>query len=1069
MFLVYKASAGSGKTFTLAVHYIKLLVMADGPDEYSKVLAVTFTNKATAEMKDRILSQLYGISYSLASSQKYLSALRKSIAEDGDAVPPDDELRRRCRVALHHILHDYNRFRVQTIDSFFQTVLRGLAHELGLSANLQVEISDTEVLSKAVDRLVDRLQDDPPLLDWMMSLVRDQIENNQRWDITRSVKAFGRAIFDEDYITRGDKLRRVIGDEAAFRSFISRLTAVRSSAPGAVASLGTTLEARISALGVTYSDFAYGSNLQTFVDKLVAADMTLEPSKRVRDWAFDPMKLLTKANQTMRPDLVAAADELSGYLSETLDEFDRLQRDYNSAQLVLAHIKQLRLLANIDEEVTQLNVETGRFNLAKTPILLNRMVGESDSPFVFEKIGTLLRHVIIDEFQDTSHLQWQNFKVLLKEALSKGGHSLIVGDVKQSIYRFRGGDWRMLGNIEREISPAPRVRTLDMNYRSLGRVIDFNNDFFQEAAATMDTVSAEEQAVATDTFRFADAYADVYQYKPDDTPQEGYVRVVSIDSKSLSADDDCQRAIIDDLMEQVRQLHADGAPYSRMTILVRNNFEAQPIIDAFASADDMPEIVSDEAFLFSSSEAIQTIVCALRLLVDATDVVPAFFLLQRYPDKALFTPEQSAQLLRLPLYELVETLCRHFELSRQHGQEAYLAAFFDAVQDFVHGEQADIPSLLRYWDERLGRQSIPAAAVDGIRILTIHKSKGMEFDTVFLPFCTWKFYNESHRNLIWCVPTEAPYSELGLLPITSGKNAAKSAFASDYAREHLYARLDELNSLYVAFTRARNNIYVWAVGNAKGIAQPSRSVGDLVVSVYPHGYEDGIPVCGNTPSEASQETKPRAEENRLQAVRRSYEVPFATYALHAQFRQSNRSQQFIASALADDVAAAGELSRQQQYIELGNLLHSVLQQMRTREDMPRVLDALEHEGIITRTASDGSYVSVRRSDVAQWLERGFANAVVADWFSGRWTLFNECAILSVDAATGGYDSHRPDRVMVSPDGRRVVVVDFKFGSEREEYCEQVLNYMRLLSGIYPEAQVEGYLWYVYKGVIRNVK
>ena len=220
--VVYKASAGSGKTFTLAVQYIKLLVLTAEGREYAHILAVTFTNKATAEMKDRILSQLYGIGHSLASSNPYFQALKAALKEEGVQVA-DDELRRLCRQALSQILHDYNRFRVQTIDAFFQMVLRGMAHELGLTANLQVEISDTEVLSKAVDRIVDRLHEDPQVFEWLYSLVRDRIDNDQRWDVTREVKDFGRAIFNEDYLMRGDRLRLVLSDPQQMRALINRL------------------------------------------------------------------------------------------------------------------------------------------------------------------------------------------------------------------------------------------------------------------------------------------------------------------------------------------------------------------------------------------------------------------------------------------------------------------------------------------------------------------------------------------------------------------------------------------------------------------------------------------------------------------------------------------------------------------------------------------------------------------------------------------------------------------------------------------------------------------------------
>jgi ATP-dependent exoDNAse (exonuclease V) beta subunit len=1061
-FLVYKASAGSGKTFTLAVHYIKLLVLAETPAEYSHILAVTFTNKATTEMKDRILSQLYGIGNGLPSGETYLQALRESIQKDGLELPADDELRRRCREALHFILHDYNRFRVQTIDSFFQTILRGLAHELGLTANLQVDISDRDVLSQAVDRLVDRLQDDPVLLDWMMSLVRDQIENNQRWDVTSKVKSFGSAIFNENFVMRGQNLRRVLSDDKAFREFISKVTAISQDVEPTVKALGASLYAMVEGKGLDFTDFSNGNTLRTFADKLRAGDMSITPGVKLQQWAYDPLTLVTVANRKKRPDLIAAADDVSSLLSDILRIYLEQQKAYNSSKLVLNHVKKLRLLANIDEEVALVNAENSRFTLAKTPVLLHSMIGESDAPFVFEKIGAALRHVIIDEFQDTSHLQWLNFKALLLETLAKGGNNLIVGDVKQSIYRFRGGDWRMLGSIETSMTPPPVVRTLDYNFRSLRNVIEFNNQFFEKAVPLMDSVAAKEIELTGEPFSFAQAYADVHQKIPASRPDTGYVRVVSLPSKEFKDKVEGQTEIINQLKEQVRKLHEGGLAYNDMTILVRFKSEAVPIINAFAADPDMPAIISDEAFFFSASEAVQSIISALRVLNDETDVVPASFLQRIYPDVEPFTDEERIKLLQQPLYELCEALCRRYKISRLRGQEAYLAAFFDELQDFTHRESADIKSFIDYWDEHLSGQTIPSAAIEGIRIITVHKSKGMEFHTLFIPFCSWPFVRQTRKdNLIWCTPDDEPYSELGLIPITPTSMALNSVFAKDYARELLLSRIDELNVLYVALTRACNNLLVWTVGDEENLAKPSATVGDLLVSVYPDGYEYG---------EAVVESKANDEEsdNRLQADRVEVDVPFCNYPVRAVFRQSNSSKQFIVDAQTTDEQAI-EVSRQRQYIEIGNLLHSVLQQMAVQTDMPRVLDALEHEGIITRTISDGTYVSVSRDDVEKWLKQGFNNDMVSDWFSGRWRLFNECAIISRQSDSDGFDNKRPDRVMVSSDGRRVVVVDYKFGNEHEGYHDQVRAYMKLLSEMYPDAKVEGYLWFVYRGLVKPVR
>ncbi len=1054
---VYKASAGSGKTFRLAVHYIKLLVENDGGGEYAHILAVTFTNKATTEMKDRIISQLYGIGHALPKSQAYYAELCKALEADGRTDLSEAEIRRRCREALHAILHDYNRFRVSTIDAFFQMILRGLAHELGLTANLQVEISDTEVLSEAVDRIVDRLQTDQVLLEWMYSLVRDQIENNQKWNVTGKVKSFGLAIFNEDYLFHGEALRQVLADEVRFNAILEEIKQLRDDAMAAVKGMAARLEHAVLSNGVDYTDFSNGKDLRSFAEKLRNGNMQVVVSERLRGWALDSESLVKKSDRMNRPDLVASARLVSDELEQVLEDYQRRRSDYNSASLVLSHIKSLRLLGAIDEEVAHLNTEMSRFILAKTPILLSRMIGESDAPFVFEKMGALLRHVMIDEFQDTSKLQWKNFRTLLLENYAKGGSNLIVGDVKQSIYRWRGGDWRVLGTIEGQPQLSADVESLNVNRRSCRTVIDFNSRFFERAYEALDNVSLEDATSLDEPFSFAMAYGDVKQECPEDAPETGYVRVTTLSTEHYPHREDWEPAIITDMMQQIRELHSLGIPYREMAILVRINKEAQPIINAFAEVEDMPAIVSDEAFLFASSPVICRLVAALRVMDDSDNQVATYYLRQLGAEDVV----SDDSLRTKPLYELIETLYRRMHLDAVEGQDAFVFGFFDAVVDYTRHNASDIHSFLRYWDETLSAKSIPAGQVDGIRILTIHKAKGLEFHTVFLPFCTWAFERGRWSDLIWCHPTEKPFSELSLVPVTPTKAMDLSVFHDEYVREHLFSRLDELNSLYVGFTRACANLYIWSAGKESALAKPSRTVGDLIAALLPEGYTQGKPVLTIKAEGQS--------DNRMQPDSEAEQVSMCSYPLTATFRQSNRSQQFIKAQTDDlDELAMSEQARQQQYIETGKLLHSVLQKVRRRSDVPRVLDALEQDGVIARSAPDGTYVAVGRDELERWLDRGWQNPQVAEWFDGEWQIFNECSIVRTNPTSRLPETLRPDRVMIAPDGSRVVVVDFKFGRPHSDYDEQVETYMELLTAMYPEAVVEGYLWYVYSGKVQPV-
>ncbi len=1074
---VYRASAGSGKTFTLAVQYIKLLLLSASGGEHAAILGVTFTNKATAEMKDRILQQLFGIGAGLPSSDDYLDALRKAMDGEPDAPATDDEIRRRCRVALHQILHDYSHFRVQTIDAFFQSVLRGLAHELGLTANLQVELSDRDVLSEAVDRIVDHLQDEPLVRTWMMDLVRERIENNERWDVRRMVKAFGSTIFNEDYQLRGDALRQLLADSERFTQVERDIRHDADTAIAAVKAYARDIDAVLSRDGVDYSDFSNGQRiLATFMRNMRDGRVeNVAPSDTLQRWAADSQLMVTKTNLLRRPELQNTAADVSALLQQLIDELPQLQWRYNSSRLALKHIRKLRLLERIDREVTQLNAETSRFNLAKTPILLNQMIGSSDVPFIFEKIGAQLHHIMIDEFQDTSRLQWDNFRPLLAETRSRGGRNLVVGDVKQSIYRFRGGDWRTLANIQRDVVPTPVEKPLDINFRSEKRIVDFVAEFFLTAVPIMDEISAAEEAAVGADFSFDLAYKgkpQVASPKRQKRAPEGYIRCVLYEKGT----DDTQQEILDDLRQQIRELAARGQAYSDMTILVRNNDEATLIVADMSADPTMPRIVSDEAFLLGSSAAVCLIIEALRSLADPTNLVAQTYLSEHLAGQsaALEKFELSRELLlRMPMEAMVEWLIRCFRLDEADGQEGYLFCLMDVVADFARRTSSDLNAFITFWDEKLYKQSVPAGEVtDGIRIMTIHKAKGLEFQTVFLPFATWTLDKDRYDDLLWTRPTQEPYSAFSLLPITpSSRTAPVSVFARDYAEAHLSQRLDEFNALYVALTRPRANLYIWSYGSELG---PKRfTVGGLMAATLPacgslQSEEIGsneAPATLYTWGEPCLKTHKDDDATRVTPKYLPRRVAMQTFDANLPFRQSNRSAAFFDEMVQADVAElkAGTSTA----LALGRLIHTVLQSVATLEDLPRVLDNFTHEGIISQTAADDTYVSIARADLERSIQRALSHPMVADWFGGEWQLYNECAILTRDDK-GRAITLRPDRVMIASDASRIVVVDFKTANDNEDYTGQVQRYMHRLRQMYPQAAIEGYLWFILTGRTRRV-
>ncbi len=1068
---VYKASAGSGKTFTLTVQYIRLLLSQPDGSEFRHILGVTFTNKAVAEMKDRILGQLYGIANALPSSDSYLHAVQAAMAADGCEVPPESRLRAQCGRVLQQILHDYGHFRVLTIDSFFQTVVRSLAHELGLTANLQVDINDKEVLSQAVDNIIDRLDCEPRVLMLMQSFIRDRIEESQKWDVTEMVKKFGCHIFDEFYMLYGDKLESFLSDAGKVAALKKQLQAIVHSSKAAVMELGRRLMACMQQHGVSLDDFSNGpKNYGGMLRKLTEGDMDITLGQSVLKAAADPLTLVRKADQKKRPELMDAADSVADCFTMIIEELPKAQRDYATARGVLAHLYPLCLLSVIDQEVAAINRDTARYTLAKTPILLHQMIGTSDSPFVFEKIGAQLHHVMIDEFQDTSHLQWTNFQTLLLESASRGGFNMLVGDVKQSIYRWRGGDWRILGTLGEDGKDSIKVETLGTNFRSERRVVEFNNRFFTEAAMLLDALQEEDERTLGCTGMTAQAYADVAQVVPENRPDGGYVAVTLVGKDEDG--EQTQQRVLASVKQRVRELLAAGLPPSEITILVRRHGDANPLIRSFAEEADLPALASAEAFVLGASTALALLMAAIKLLVDDSDVISSFLLDKHGADVAQLKAD-SSQMRLMPLMDLVYHLHSRLRLAELPGQEAYVMAFIDYVMSYTTEQAGDLFSFIAYWDNVLCRQKVPAARADGISIITIHAAKGLEFHTVLIPFCDWSFdlSHQDQADTIWAQPKEEPYTELGILPVTAGSRLSRmSAFNKEVADDVLQRHLDELNAMYVAFTRARTNLYIWSqTSDSRGkTISAGRLVQEVVHTMYPDTevsdmtlYESGHPATC-TASAMSTSSNP------LLPVWQPLDVGLESYSMSASFKQSNMAQEFFASLSENvDVPQPQATGKAQSYLEQGRLLHRFFQSIVTMDDVPRVLADFEVQGLITSAATADPATAIHRSRLMQWVQRGLSDPLVASWFAGGNELYNECNIISRDA-DGRIVTHRPDRVIVSPDKRHVTIVDYKFGTPRDEYLLQVRTYIALMQQLYPEASVDAYLWYVYSGRVEQV-
>ena len=1094
--VVYKASAGSGKTFTLAVQYIKLLI-TNKPQEYQHTLAVTFTNKATAEMKERILEQLYGISLGLKSSEGYVEALQKELTKSNIELTTQ-QIRQRCGWALHEILHDYSRFRVETIDSFFQSVLRNLAHELGLSAKMQVDLNDKEVLSQAVDNMIDDLgRKDGDVLTWINGYIQERLESGEKWDIRDNIKDFAKCIFSENFMRRDEETRKRLTSSQNLKNFRDEMAKLETKIIQELQEGISRFKAEMNNAGLSLQE-DMASALLSFLKKVENFKDTLKKSTKddyfwtatLSKMMADPATLLVKEKRDAQH--IQAATILTPLITELNDLAHKTMRQYFTIKLARKHINPLRLLNHIDEEVTEVTNEANRFILAKTPILLSRLIEGTDAPFVFEKMGTLFHNVMIDEFQDTSRLQWQNFKVLMLENQSQGGSDLLVGDIKQSIYRWRNGDWGILANIKDEMSShKPDVRNLKTNFRSEYHIINFNNKFFPLAAKKL-------QKSNSDIDIYNGIYQDVRQLCKK-KEKNGWVRAVVYEPKVKN----WEELMLNDLCEQVVMLHENGVPYEEMCILQRDRTKVDQLIEHFNNVLPEVSLISDEAFKLESSRAITMIITALKVLNNKEkDPVSMSLLMRDYMNNIMGNPVQTADFAMMkpeevlptelfldridelkthPLQELCEELYRIFNLSRIKGEDSYLLSFYDELAQYLQNAPGDIASFLEYWEDEMHWKPIPACQVNGISIITIHKSKGLQYHTVLMPYCNFSFEKFKADDLLWCEPQSEPFNGMDVLPIQPGTAMRNSLFAPEMNAESIQKNIEELNALYVAFTRAEKNLLMWSN------QEKSQTAGELIsqtINALQRGEkveqediseDEKVPVDYTPMEEESIEsatvyiegepvfelkTKDENKDNRLNPSIESETIAMCSYNRSHDFKQSTEGMLFIEEL--DDTVDTALLHTADglTYAQQGSLLHEIFSKIEHADQLKEVVQQYADSGVLT----NGKQVE----RITKLISRALRQNHAKDWFNGTYKVQNECEITYFNREKGKAEVLRPDRVMMND--TEIIVVDFKFGKPRpEEYHDQVMGYMDLLHEMYPEHKLSGFIWYVYRNQIVEVE
>lgn len=1054
--VIYKASAGSGKTFTLAANYISHLLV--NPEAYRHLLAVTFTNKATGEMKERILSQLYGISQKLEKSEGYLAKAQELLSEAGFKEDVSHQpltektLRNNAGKALTSILHNYSAFRIETIDSFMLSILRGLAKELELGQGMEIELDTKRVDRKGVHDFIEGLQLDSKEMNAVIDYIKESIDNDKQWNVTKNLTKFAEKLHQEAYLRYASDLDKLLEKEPdTFARLRNSLNKREKRAQDDAMTVAKRFFDLCHCLEANIEDFNGKSNspYNTF-EKIINGeklkDIDISDSKK--KYATGEKTWGNRKSRKCR-----AIDEQGDMLSDMLRALINIQKEENTITLVRKNLYQLQLMSNIDAKIRETCRRENRFLLADTCQMLKKMASEQgDTAFIYEKTGTEIDHILIDEFQDTSGMQWENFCPLLKENASRGKQGLIVGDVKQAIYRWRDSNADIMAHkVDEDMQMAePHTETLKVNRRSRRGIVEFNNQFFPKLVTALSLIDKNFEV---------SNYADVKQEWLSEN-DGGSVRIV-----------ENSETIPEAVAQQVKELLDKGQKPTDIAILTRGNkeigtlaawFEAHP--EAFAPHE--VRLVSGEAFKLESSDAVRMLVGAMRWVKDEKDIVSlaqVAIAWHRFVEKdglavsdILAMKErhyglpddfvtQHASLGELPLSALIYALFDVLEMEKMEGQAAWMQSFFDLVQHYASEKGGTLSEFLKEWDDTLCEKTIPSGEADGIACMTIHKAKGLEWDSVIVLGTNWNFENKLTPPILWLKTDGTDYEDLPLLPISRVKDMQESDFAKQYDEETRKIWMDNLNLLYVAFTRPKSNLVIIKEAKKDSTQASISTIADFIdlgltsqeteEEESPEAGEEESPEAGEPTS--SQSSDQPEKPNPLLPHSETVEVGFHAAPVKLPFRQSNSSRTYI---------NRGDDSPMSEFIERGNLLHEVFAHIGKTEDAQQAIEELFTQGIID---------AEEREEIAHIVDEALRQPEVSEWFSGRYELFNECTILTMEE--GIVVQKRPDRVMRSAD--KTIVVDFKFGEPVGKHKRQVGAYMSLLRQMGFE-NVEGYLWYV---------
>lgn len=962
----------------------------------------------------------------------------------------DEQLKSKSREVLAIILHRYSQFSISTIDAFFQRVIRSFTREAGLMGNFRLEVDTDFVLDEVIAALLDDLGPErQDLTDWVVQFSRERLLEGENWNVEYNLKQFAREIFKEQFKSVEDRIllsENILEDNRKMLDFLQAEVNTYKNFMKAKASEALRI---LDANNIKVSDFAYGDagTIYAWFRDLSLGKSRSRDTKRIEAsvlGATDWFKKGIYRNQH----LAIAEEQIMPIVREMVAYDDENSIISRTAIQVLKNFYAFGLITDIVRKLRDYREENNVLILADASKFLNGVINNSDTPFVYEKVGSYYRNYLIDEFQDTSLFQWKNFTPLLREAGDQGYFSLIVGDVKQSIYRWRSGDLEILQkHVVNEFGEArTEVIPLDTNFRSAGNIVDFNNTMFKAAAARVAMHVGDNLPV--------DVFAEAEQ-KKSKWLDGGFVRMKFFERNE--DDEGWEEQAMRMIPTWMEQLQDKGAKQKEIAIIVRKNEEGQRIAQFLLNFRNTPdakpgysyEVVSNESLRLDTSLSVNIIISALKFLKNTQDRVargqlayeiagnPANDLFIKAGSKDKFEEtlppkflERLKHFKQLSLFELTEELIQIFNLGEKPEELAYLQAFQDLILEFSARERTDINSFLDWWEMYKAKKSIKvSSSIDAANIVTIHGSKGLQYKYVIVPFCNWRFGHEAMTPLMWITPTEKPFNKLGALALKFSTELKRTQFEGAYQEEYVKVYLDNLNLLYVAFTRAE-----WGLIVMGPVATPGRMnfVGDVVQTVLREQYRitspESVHPAPSTPHHFDLGDITTMPDHLIETD--LLEQKLDRYP-STDWREKLVIKREGSEFFEDNV------SEKRSKINRGILIHTVLSRIQYKTDAEERLAEffLEH-------ALPAEDIDAVRKDVFAVLD----HPVMSGWFTKEWEIKAEALVL-----LPGGTQKRIDRIMLGK--KRTVIVDYKTGERKSADRDQIETYARVLTQMgYPNVQ-----------------